>query len=202
MIIEVITGIICTIIAALPFYKLYELNNNIKKCWSKIRCTAVGQLLHPFFGPKNISMNQNSMNCDNSKFSVMFNSKISNVNKNIDKLNKYTNNSIDFGNGISDIINNIKQIIINEIRNVGKAISDIIKKIGKLGENILEIVKKLVEILGNIMKIGVNIFYTISSLWNGPVGRSMQFFGGGTNNVENDRNQSYRETFYRMFDNI
>ena len=135
-------------------------------------------IITSIFWPKNISMNQNSLNCENNKFSKMFD-KISVINTNINNLTNILDNNTQFGGKIINTFNGIKQVIIDNILNISDAIKNIINKIVITTNKIFKTIERLVIIFTNVMNIGVNIYYTIASLWNGPVGRSMQFFGGG-----------------------
>ena len=57
-----ITALICSSALSVPIIKLYQLNQSIKKCWPEIKCTPIGLLIQPIFGPSNVTMSENAEN--------------------------------------------------------------------------------------------------------------------------------------------
>ena len=176
--INIIGSFLCIFFTVIPIYKFYTLRQNINKCWSKIKCTPIGQILHPLFGPKNISMSQNAAICDNGKFNSMFSSKINKYDKNLSLMQNV------IGNVKSDIIEfkktvqEIKNDTLENFRKVGNQFSDVFIKIGNLFIHIINIVKKILDIFKYVIQAGTSTYYSIMSLWNGPIASTARFFAG------------------------
>lgn len=178
MIYNFIVGILCSIFTVLPIYKLFKIKENIKKCWPSIKCTPLGQLLFPFFGPKNISSSQNQQICDSSKFSTMFDAKIKNINNGVNVLNSAVasiNNDI---NGVKNNIYNIRKTAINNLKNVSKTFLKTYQRINNLGIVVFKTVKDILNIFKYLLTTTQMAYYSIESIWSGPIGASARFFGG------------------------
>lgn len=177
MIQNFIIGILCTIITVFPIYKLFVVQKNIKKCWKKIKCTPIGQLLHPIFGPKGISSSENSKICDSGKFSAMYASKISSITSRISSLNDIVtdiNGDIDI---VKDKIYDIKLEAINQLKTISKIFLKTFLKINNLFIMLLRIINRLMKIFGYVIKLGNATRYSFQSMWNGPLGKMVKTFG-------------------------
>ena len=177
MIQNMVVGIICTIFTVLPIYKLFQVNRNIKRCWPKIKCTPVGQLLFPIFGPKSISSSQNQSICDSGKFSSMFGSKISNVNNSVSLLNGVVSGITNDIDKVKQKIYNIEVKAINDLKSIAKVFSQTYQKIGNLGILVFKTISNLLTIFQYVLKMAQSTYYSISSIWNGPIGGVAKTFG-------------------------
>ena len=176
--INIVGSILCVIFTIIPIFKFIQLKNNINKCWSKIKCTPVGQLLHPVFGPKEISSSQNTAICDSGKFSTMFDSKIK----------KYTNKLSSFEAMIDLIeedvdsfkgtINGVKEDVKKQFKDVSKQFSSVFVKIGNMFAHIMNIVKRILEIFKFVLQMGTSAYYSVSSMFNGAVFDLARTFAG------------------------
>jgi hypothetical protein len=178
MIQNIIVSILCGIFTAIPIFKLFQVKNNIKKCWPMIKCTPVGQLLFPVFGPKNISATQNQHICDSSKFSAMFDAKIANVNNDVNILNNTVASINNDVNGVKTNIYNLQVKAINDLKKVARAFSKMYQRIGNLGIVIFSTIKNLLNIFKYLLQIGQVSYYTVKSIWDGPIGNIGKTFGG------------------------
>lgn len=177
MVYNAIVMILCSIFTALPIYKLFQIKNNIKKCWKKIQCTPIGQLLFPIFGPKDVTATQNQYICDSGKFSTMFNSKIGDVNNSANLLTTAMASINDDVNIVKSSIYNMKITAINDLKSVARAFSKTYQRIGNLGIVIFETIKNILKIFKSVLTIGETAYFTISSIWNGPIGKLSRTFG-------------------------
>jgi hypothetical protein len=176
--INIIGSVLCIFFTVIPIYKFYTLKNNINKCWSKIKCTPIGQLLHPLFGPKEISMSQNAAICDNGKFNTMFESKIKKYNDNMSLLQNIILNIkgdiIEFRKNIEIIKNDT----LNEFKKVGTQFSNVFIKIGNLFVILINAIKRILDIFKYVLQIGTSVYYSLMSIWNGPIFSLSRTFAG------------------------
>jgi len=172
-----ITALICSSALSVPIIKLYQLNQNIKKCWPEIKCTPIGLLIQPIFGPSNVTMSENAENCTASVFSSMFNANISGTTSNIDSLTNITTSLTDSINDIRIKIASIQQSLYSTIDSIAIQILNAYSRIGNLVTIIITIIKKIGFIFGKIITLIQIIYYTIGSVWNGPIGGSARYFG-------------------------
>tara|TARA_B110000037_G_scaffold213695_1_gene268513 strand:- start:306 stop:839 length:534 start_codon:yes stop_codon:yes gene_type:complete len=177
MIYNTIVAILCGIFTALPIYKIFQIKNNVKKCWTKIQCTPMGQILFPLFGPKDVTASQNQYICESGKFSTMFNSKIGDVNNGVNILNNTVSSINDDVNYVKSSIYNLQITAINDLKNVARSFSKIYDKIGNLGITIFDTIKNILQIFKNVVRIGESAYFTFSSIWNGPIGKLAKTFG-------------------------
>jgi hypothetical protein len=176
--INLIAGLICSIFAVLPIYKLFQLNGNVKKCWPSIKCSPVGQLLFPLFGPKGISAQDNQNICDSGKFSSMFNSKISNVNNSVSLLNKVVADIHSDVDKVKIKLYNVQVKAIEELKKVALAFNNTYKKIGDLSIVLFQTISNILQIFKHTLKLGQASYYSTKSMWDGPIGGIGRTFGG------------------------
>ena len=175
---KTIVTIVCFSTITFTGYKVFNTRNKIKKCWPSIKCTPLGQILHPFFGPKNISMRQNNRNCEASKFSSMFGSKISGINNNISGL---TNATKKLSNGVNNArkkIQSMQKHIFQDLKNIARKIFDAYGRIAQLLVVIYGLVYKISVVFNNLLNLMKYSYYTLGSTWNGPIGGTARYFAG------------------------
>lgn len=176
--INIVGSFLCIFFTIIPIYKFITLRQNINSCWSKIKCTPIGQILHPLFGPKNISMSQNAAICDSGKFNSMFDSKISKIEGNMYNFEKVV------GNIKGDILtfrqnmNDIKKETINKFKMVGEKIGGVFVKVSKLFVHMINIIKRILGAFKYLIQMGTSVYYSISSIWNGPIFELSRSFAG------------------------
>lgn len=175
---SIIVTLICTTALGVPIIKLIQLNKQIKKCWPSIKCTALGQLLQPIFGPSNVSMIENSENCMASAFSSMFDSNISATNSNVSTLSTITSSLTDSVNGIRTQIAALQQSLYDSLESIAQQIFNAYGRIAQLVLVITTIVNKVVAIFYRLLLLIQAIYATVGSTWNGPIGGSARYFAG------------------------
>lgn len=173
-----ITALICSSVLSVPIIKLYQLNQSIKKCWPEIKCTPIGLLIQPIFGPSNVTMSENAQNCAASSFSSMFSSNISGTNSNINSLTSITSTLSNSINDIRTKMTSIQQSLYSSIDSIAIQILNAYSRIANLVTVIITIIKKIGWIFGRIILLIQIIFYTVGSVWNGPIGGTARYFGG------------------------
>lgn len=173
-----IATLICSTALAIPIVKLYQLNNNIKECWPSIKCTPIGLLIQPIFGPSNVTMTENAENCAASAFSSMFGTNISETNSNISSLTGITSSLATSINDIRSMISTMQQSLYSSFETIAVQILDAYSRIGNLVTIIITIIKKVGNVLYEVIKLLQVIFYTVGSVWNGPIGGAARYFGG------------------------
>ena len=178
MIQNIVVSILCGIFTAIPIYKLFQVKKNIKKCWPMIKCTPVGQLLFPIFGPKNITATQNQHICDSGKFSAMFDAKIKNVTSGVNILNNAVASINNDVNKVKTNIYNLQVKAINDLKHIARAFLKMYQKIGNLGIVIFQTIKNLLNIFKYLLQIGQVSYYSVKSIWDGPIGKTAKTFGG------------------------
>lgn len=172
-----ITALICSSALSVPIIKLYQLNQSIKQCWPEIKCTPIGLLIQPIFGPSNVTMTENAENCAATSFTSMFTSNISGTTSNINSLTSITSSLSDSINDIRIKISSIQQSLYSSIDSIAIQILNAYSRIGNLVTVIITIVKKIGFIFARIITLIQIIFYTVGSVWNGPIGGSARYFG-------------------------
>ena len=177
MVLKTIVGIICVSTIAFPIYKGYKLRQKMRKCWPAIRCTPLGQLLHPFVGPKNISIIENAESCETGKFSSMFSTSINEHAQNLSKLTSITES-------INDGLNYTRKKIQLMEKNAYKDVEDLASKIfrayGRIAQILVVIfglIKKISTVFKNFLDLAKMSYYTFGSVWNGPIGGTARYFG-------------------------
>lgn len=178
MIYTFIIGILCSIFTVFPIMKLYQLKDNIKKCWPSIKCTPLGQILFPFFGPSNITAAQNQQICDSTSFSSMFDAKIKNVTNGVNILNNAVSSINDDVNSVKDNIYNLQKKAIDDLKNVARAFLKMYQRITNLGRILFKTIIDIMTIFKYLLTSVQMTYYSVNSLWNGPVASTARFFGG------------------------
>jgi len=178
MVVKTIAAIICASSLALPIYKGYQLKNKIKKCWPAIKCTPLGQILHPIFGPSNVSITQNSQSCDSGKFSSMFSSSISEHSDNVSMLTSITES---ISNGLNDARKKIQSMEKSAFDDLSDIATKIFKAYGRIAQ-LLVVVYGIISKISTVFKDFLDLmrltYYTLGSTWNGPIGGTARYFGG------------------------
>jgi hypothetical protein len=172
-----IAALICSTALAVPIIKLYNLNQNIKECWPSIKCTPIGLLIQPIFGPSNISMSENAQNCAASSFSSMFGTNIAGTNSNITTLTNITSSLTTSIDGIRTKISAMQQSLYSTLNSVAMQILNAYSRIANLVAMVITITKKIGMIFYRVVSLIQIIFYTVGSVWNGPIGGAARYFG-------------------------
>jgi hypothetical protein len=173
-----IAALVCTTALAIPIVKLYQLNQSIKDCWPSIKCTPIGLLIQPIFGPSNVSMIENAENCAASSFSSMFGTNISETNSNVSALTGITSSLATSINDIRSTISTMQQSLYTSLESIAIQILNAYSRIGNLVTIIVTIIKKVGDVFYKIILLLQVIFYTVGSVWNGPIGGAARYFGG------------------------
>jgi hypothetical protein len=178
MIYNLVIGLICSIFTLFPLYKLFQLKSNFKNCWSSIKCTQMGQMLFPLFGPKHVTSTQNKHICDSNKFSAMFNSKIKSVNNNVNVLNNAVSSINDDITGVKTNIYNIQVKAIQDLKNIAISFKKMYQRISNLGITIFQTLSQIMNIFKYMLTTIQMAYYSTKSLWDGPIRKTARFFGG------------------------
>ena len=173
---SIVMGIACATAITIPIYKAYKLNKKIKKCWPQIKCTQVGQILHPIFGPKGISANENSQICDSGKFSSMFSSSISSTNNNISMLTDLTSNISDDVNKVRTKIQSMEKSAYSDLEDIATKIFKAYGRIAQLLVVVYGIIYKISKVFKDLLEIIRLSYYSFASAWNGPIGGTARYF--------------------------
>lgn len=163
--------------AAAPIYKVICLRNKIRKCWPSIKCTPIGQILHPIFGPSGISSSENSQTCNSGMFSSMLSSGISGTNSNVSLLTEITSSISSDVNNIRTKIQSIQQSAFNDLMDIATKIFQAYGRIAQLLVTIYGIVSRVAAVFRNLMQLILLAYYTLGSTWNGPIGGTARYFG-------------------------
>ena len=174
---KVIVSILCAGAIAAPVYKVVCLRSRIRKCWTRIKCTPLGQILHPIFGPKGISSTQNSENCDAGKFSSMFSSSISSTNSNVSLLTDITSSISKDVNSIRIKIQDMEKNAFSDLKDVATKIFKAYGRIAQLLVVIYQVVSKVAVVFNDLLQLLLLAYYTMASTWNGPIGGTARYFG-------------------------
>lgn len=176
MVIMSIVGIIILVIG-LSGYTVYVNKQKINKQWPQYRCKPY---ILPFagwaVGPSGVSATSNFTNCmwsiNKSFFDILI-SPFTDILKIITGI---------LGSIVADIQNIRKMITymrdnIEEIaRDTQQKIWDSYERIAFLFKTILNIFEKLGQVFKNMFEMMLYTFYTLASLWNGPIGGVANFF--------------------------
>lgn len=163
--------------AAAPIYKAVCLKNKIKKCWPSIKCTPIGQILHPIFGPSSISSSENSQTCNSGMFSSMFSSSISGTNSNVSLLTEITSSISSDVNSIRTKIQSMEQSAFNDLMDIATKIFQAYGRIAQLLVTIYGIISKVAAVFKDLMQLILLAYYSLGSMWNGPIGGTARYFG-------------------------
>lgn len=157
-------------------YMLYENNQKFKKNWPKYRCKPYVMPFAGWLGPGNVSVTDNFTNCMWSINKTFFDILISPF---TDVLKTITS----ILSGMVNDIQNIRKMIAYMRSSMEDMAKDILLKIWNSYTriaNLFKIILRLFEKLGTVFKdvfeILLYVFYTMASLWNGPIGGVANFF--------------------------
>jgi len=173
-------SIVCIIglgAVAAPVYKAICLNKKIKACWPSIKCTPLGQILHPIFGPSGISSAQNSQTCNTGMFSSMFSSSISSTNSNVSLLSEITSSISSDVNNMRTKIQSMEQSAFNDLTDIATKIFKAYGRIAQLLVTVYGIVAKVGKVFKDILNLILLTYYSLGSMWNGPIGGTARYFG-------------------------
>ena len=162
---------------AAPVYKVICLNNKIKACWPSIKCTPLGQILHPIFGPSGISSTENSQTCNTGMFSSMFSSSISSTNSNVSLLTEITSSISSDVNSIRTKIQSMEQSAYNDLMDIATKIFQAYGRIAQLLVTVYGIVAKVGKVFQDLLNLILLSYYSLGSMWNGPIGGTARYFG-------------------------
>jgi len=171
-----IAGIICISAIMAPIYKVICLKKKIKKCWPSIKCTPIGQILHPIFGPSGISSSQNSQTCNSGMFTAMFNSSISNTNTNVSLLTNITSSISNDINSVRTKIQSMEQNAYNDLTDIATKIFKAYGRIAQLLVTIYGIIAKISKIFKDVLNLVLLSYYSLGSMLNGPIGNTAKYF--------------------------
>jgi len=149
----------------------------IKKCWPSIKCTPLGQILHPIFGPSGISSNENSQTCNAGMFSSMYSSSISSTNSNVSLLTEITSSISNDVNGIRTKIQSMEQSAYNDLNDIATKIFKAYGRISQLLVTVYGIVSKISNVFKDVLNLVLLSYYSLGSMWNGPIGGAARYFG-------------------------
>ena len=158
-------------------YMAKEHKKQIDKNWSNYKCKPyIIPLAGWFIGPKSVSNVDNFFNCIFTLNKEFFEILISPVLKVIDKI-------LDSQNFIVKDIQNIRKALDFIRTNIESISKDIYNKIYDTYKRIAYLIKKIKKLLGKTLltfKSLINAltyaFYTLASIWNGPIGATTRFF--------------------------
>ena len=173
---QTIAGIICAIAIAAPIYKIICLNKKVKKNWTSIKCTPLGMLLYPIYGPSSVSAASNVETCLQGTFSSMFDSSISSTNNNVSLLTEITSSISNDVNSIRSKIQDMEQSAFDDLTNVAQKIFDAYGRIAQLLVVVYGIVSRVAKVFNNLMNLVLLTYYTMGSTWNGPIGGAARYF--------------------------
>ena len=167
-------------------YMVIEHKKQIDKNWTKYKCKPY---IIPFagwlLGPKSVSNVDNFFNCIFTLNKEFFNVLISPVLKIIDKI-------LDGQNFIIKDIQNIRKVLDFIRSNIESIAKDIYGKIYDTYKRIAYLSKKIKKLLAQTLKTFKSFinaltyaFYTLGSIWNGPIGATTRFFCFGENTFIN-----------------
>lgn len=171
-----IAGIICISAIMAPIYKVMCLQQKIKKCWPSIKCTPLGQILYPIFGPSSISSSQNSQTCNAGMFSAMFSSSISSTNTNVSLLTDITSSISNDINSVRTKIQSMEQSAYNDLTDIATKIFQAYGRIAQLLVTIYGIVAKISKIFKDLLDLVLLSYYSLGSIYNGPIGDTARYF--------------------------
>ena len=174
---QTIAGIICLSAITAPVYKVICLNQKIKKCWPSIKCTPLGTLLYPIFGPSSVSVTENAETCLSGQFSSMFNSSISSTNSNVSLLTEITSSITDDVNSIRTQIQAMEQSAFDDLTSIASMIFDAYGRIAQLLVVVYGIVSRVATVFKDLLNLILLAYYSLGSTWNGPIGGTARYFG-------------------------
>lgn len=175
---QAIAGIICISAITAPVYKVICLNQKIKQCWPSIKCTPLGTLLYPIFGPSSVSVTENAETCLSGQFSSMFDSSISSTNSNVSLLTEITSSITDDVNSIRTQIQAMEQSAFDDLTSIASMIFDAYGRIAQLLVVVYGIVSRVAIVFKDLLNLILLAYYSLGSTWNGPIGGTARYFAG------------------------
>ena len=174
---QTIAGIICASAIAAPVYKIICLNKKVKKNWNSIKCTPLGMLLYPIYGPSSISAASNVETCLQGTFTSMFDSSISSTNNNVSLLTEITSSISNDVNSIRTKIQDMEQSAYDDLNSIAQKIFDAYGRIAQLLVVVYGIVARVAKVFNGLINLAALSYYSLGSTWNGPIGGAARYFG-------------------------
>lgn len=169
--------ILLVVIVIIPLATAFTRIKTIRKNWPEYRCKPNIMPIAGLIGPKGTSTNKNFSECMSSI-----------LNETIDKKNQPQNLAIGgltgIVSGITDDIQNMRKFFYNlrtsiseTIRNIVTKLYNTYKRLAFLFKSFIRVFVRLLLVFKNLFNVLRYSFYTIGSIWNGPVGGAARGIG-------------------------
>jgi hypothetical protein len=175
--------IVLVIIFVFALPVIYVLTNmrKIRKNWPKYRCSPA---VMPFASMinKNVSTSENFQFCIGNIIDNSNKKSNSPTNNNIGKITTIlTSFSGDMQN-MRSAMYNIKQNAVDQFNDIQQKMYNAYKRIAYIFKLIMKVIVRFMITLRNLFLLGKYAFWTLASMWNGPIGGFIRFFcfGGET----------------------
>lgn len=139
------------------------------------RCSPI---IIPFIGVlnRNVSTIDNFRQCVNSMFSSFFSVYIKSFSESQSRLANAVNSmSSDIVN-IKQIIQNTRNALIDILKDVYNRIFVAFQTIRRLFNQVKRIIVDLISVFKELFSVLIFVYYSMQSMWNGPIGRTARFF--------------------------
>jgi hypothetical protein len=168
-------------IFALPIVYVMTNMKKIRKNWPKYRCSPA---VMPFAGiiNKSVSTGKNFEFCIGNMMNGAISKGTDPQNQSIGKITGIlTSFNTDIQN-IRKTFSNIRNSIVNQVHNIQEKVYKAYERIAYIFKLIIKVLVRLMITFKNIFNLAKYAFWTLASLWNGPIGGFIRFFcfGGET----------------------
>ena len=166
---------------ALPVIYVMTNMRKIRKNWPKYRCSPA---VMPFASMinKNVSTSENFQFCIGNIIDSSNQKSNAPTNNNIGKITTIlTAFSGDMQN-MRNAMYNLKQNAVNQFNDLQQKMYNAYKRIAYIFKLILKVIVRFMVTLRNLFMLGKYAFWTLASMWEGPIGGFVRFFcfGGET----------------------
>ena len=166
---------------ALPIIYVMSNMKKIRKNWPKYRCSP---MVMPFASiiNKNVNTSENFQFCIGNMIDSSNQKSNGPINANMGKMTTIlTALSGDMQNMRSSMYN-LKQNAMNQFNDIQQKLYNAYKRIAYIFKLIIKVIVRFMVTLKNLFMLGKYAFWTLASMWDGPIGGFIRFFcfGGET----------------------